>query len=159
MHLDEVTNIRIDSGVIPTTATFLQERGMLGCEGRVYWIGELQGQIPRVTRVVVPEQIARRTLLGVSVTVPQHANVQVARELKPFEYIVAKVHSHPREAYNSDTDKANPFLRHPGAISIIVPNFGHSGMDRLQNCAVCRFRNGDWVDLSKQEVQQFFSFM
>ena len=159
MRLDEITNIWIESGVIPATEGFLRERGKLGYEGRVYWVGELHKTTPKITRVIIPEQIAKKTLYGVSVTVPQHANVNVARELKPGEYIIAKVHSHPREAYNSDTDKANPFLRHPGAISIIVPNFGYSGMKQLQNCVVCMFRNGDWTDLSRDQIQKFFTFI
>jgi hypothetical protein len=155
---DIVTKIIVPDNIIPQTISFFQRQGQKGFEGRVYWVGCLNGTTARIIRVVVPEQIPKRTFWGVSVTVPQRANVKVSRELKPGEYIVAKVHSHPGRAYNSETDKANPFLRHSGAISIIVPNFGRNGMDQLCNCVVCRFENNYWRELSKMEIRSLFQF-
>lgn len=148
----------VPSGVIFDTTAFLRQAGQKNCEGRVYWLGKEENGAVRLTRIAIPQQVARRTIYGVSVTVPQSANIEIARDLKPGEYIVAKVHSHPNRAYNSDVDKANPFLRHDGSISIIVPNFGRAGMDKLCNCAVCVFTEGKWHDLTSEQVKCYFSF-
>lgn len=150
--------IIIYNQVIDDTIKFLRKQGLKGLEGRVYWVGTVKDAIPEVTKVIIPEQIARKSALGVSVTVTQQANLKVTRELKPGEFIIAKVHSHPGRAYNSLTDKENPFLRHEGAVSIIVPNFGRNGMNNLANCAVCIFQDGNWRDLSNIEIQSIFKF-
>lgn len=154
----KVMRITVPENIIPETVDFLQKQGQRGFEGRVYWIGIVNGATTRIIRVAIPEQIARKTLYGVSVTVPQQANVKIARELKLGEYIVAKVHSHPGRSYNSDVDRTNPFLRHAGSISIIVPNFGGNGMAQLSNCVVSRFENGAWRELTKPEVASLFQF-
>lgn len=158
MSSETVSKIVVLPSIIPSTIRFLREQGMKGLEGRVYWIGCRRGVTAHVNRIAIPEQIAVRTPFGVSVTVPQAANVKVARSLAEDEYIVAKVHSHPRRAYNSDTDKANPFLRHEGSVSIIVPDFARSGMNALANCAVCIFEAGRWVDLTRSQVAGLFTF-
>lgn len=148
----------IPSHVISETVDFLSKVGMKGYEGRVYWIGNADNSDVHISRIAIPEQIARKTFLGVNVTIPQSSNIKISRELKPGEYIVVKVHSHPRRAYNSDVDKDNPFLRHEGSISIIVPNYGRTGMNKLSNCVVAVFAGGQWNDLTPNEINEYFSF-
>jgi len=155
---DRVSKIIVPENIIPETISFFQRQGQNNFEGRAYWVGCLNGTTAQITRIIIPEQIPKKTLWGVSVTVPQQANIKVSRELKLGEYIVAKVHSHPGKAYNSDTDKANPFLRHSGSISIIVPNFGRFGMNQFYKCAVCRFEINQWRDLSEMEIKSLFLF-
>lgn len=150
--------IILEPEVIKNTLVFIRKQGANGFEARVYWIGvEESGNKIRIIRAEIPRQIPRRTVFGVSVTVPEQANVDLARKLKIGEYIAVKVHSHPRAAYNSDTDKTNPFLRHEGAFSIIVPDFGAKGMDIFSNCAVCYFTNGEWWDLTKNQIKELFT--
>lgn len=153
------TRIMVPSNIISDTTAYLVKQGQKGFEGRVYWVAQLAGGQAKVLRIAIPEQIPRRTLFGVSVTVPQNANVMITRGLNKGEYIAVKVHSHPDKAYNSETDKNNPFLRHEGAISIIVPNFGRYGMANLENCAVCIFTKGQWNDLTQNKVQSLFEFI
>jgi hypothetical protein len=151
-------SIYIPDSILPETVNFLRQQGKKGYEGRVYWIGKKEDTIIRITRADIPCQIPRRTAFGVSVTVTQQANIEVAKRLQSGEYIVAKIHSHPREAYHSKTDKENPFLRHEGAVSIVVPSFAKQGMGRLANCSVNIFSCGNWQELSQNDIQAFFCF-
>lgn len=158
MYNPFLEKISIASNIISETKAFLLQQGRKGFEGRVYWIGRRNGNAAQIMRIEIPEQIPEKTIFGVSVTVTQQANIKVARKLGDGEYIIAKVHSHPNRAYNSDTDKANPFLRHEGSISIIVANFARNGMENLSNCAVCLFKNGQWIDLGRSQVERLFTF-
>lgn len=139
------------------TTRFLQVVGKEGNEGRVYWLGEIESSLgARITEVFIPRQVARRSIFGVSVEVPQSAHLDLLEHLRPGLFTLAKVHSHPAKAYLSDTDDANPHFRHDGAFSIIVPDFARHGLDNFTDCAVFRFSNSEWRQLSPQDVEATF---
>lgn len=139
------------------TTRFLQAVGAEGNEGRVYWLGEIESSLrARITEAFIPKQIARRSIFGVSVEVPQSAHVDLLEHLGPGLFTLAKVHSHPGRAYLSDTDEENPHFRHDGAFSIIVPDFAQRGLDDLADCAVFRFSSREWRQLSSQDVEAAF---
>ena len=60
---------------------------------------------------------------------------------------VARIHSHPVEAFHSATDDANPALTHDGALSIVVPFFGLGLRHGLDSCAVYRLLGGRWIEI------------
>lgn len=98
-------------------------------------------------RLIVPEQRASRTRLGVSVEVTRAGQLQLAAALGSDELFVARIHSHPGEAFHSAADDANPVLTHVGALSIVVPYFGLGLRRGLDACAVLRYDGGRWCDL------------
>ncbi|MBR0598592.1 hypothetical protein [Sinanaerobacter chloroacetimidivorans] len=142
-----------------TTATeeFSRKKGKEGFEARVYWIGTRQfNNTASITRVFMPRQLARKTIFGVSVEIPEEGNLELIESLKKGELALVKLHTHPREAYLSETDIANPFFRHEGAISIVVPNFCRNPLSDLTGCSVNVFNNGQWCSLSKKQIITLF---
>ncbi|PTX14883.1 JAB domain-containing protein [Halanaerobium congolense] len=150
--------IVVRKNIIPETLDFLTKQGKKGLEGRVYWVGKEKNNKVHIKKVIIPKQIAKKTIWGVNVSVSRQANVDVTRSLKDNEFVVAKVHSHPKEAFISKTDAKNPFFRHQGAISIIVPHFGNRGMKDLLNCGVYIYDNNEWKELAKRQIKKLFSF-
>jgi len=128
--------------LIDEARTFFEERGISGLEGTAMI------KDGRQTKLVVPDQRAfRDDRERVSVEVTRPGQMQLARALDVDEMYVARIHSHPGDAYHSAADDSNPVLTHEGAISIVVPYFGLGLRLGLQTCAVLRRSNGVWCDL------------
>jgi len=101
------------------------------------------------TALVIPEQRPWRSPTGhVSVEVTRAGQLQLARALDGDELFVARIHSHPAEAFHSPADDANPVLTHEGALSIVVPFFGLGLRRGLEACAVLRREPTGWRDLT-----------
>jgi hypothetical protein len=83
----------------------------------------------------------------VSVEVTRRGQLQLATALRPDELYVARIHSHPGEAFHSRADDANPALSHVGALSVVVPYFGLGLRRGLAACAVLRFDGARWQPL------------
>jgi hypothetical protein len=72
------------------------------------------------------------------------------------EYLI-RVHSHPAEAFHSEADDANLVLSHEGAISIVVPNFGHRVPSDLSQAAVFQYAiKRGWRQLLPREIAARF---
>lgn len=121
-----------------------EDCGSRGVEGTAMLAGHPDTGI---TRCFIPEQIGRRTRFGVSVEVTEQGKLQLAGALQKHERWMARIHSHPGEAFHSDTDDENPGLTAEGALSIVVPFFGLGLRHGLEACAVFIYRDHCWVDL------------
>ena len=55
-----------------------------------------------------PDRRATRSTLGVSLEVTRRGQLQLATALGPDDLYVARIHSHPGEAFHSPADDANP---------------------------------------------------
>lgn len=122
---------------------FFEERGARGHEGTA-----MIKSGPRGPALVVPQQRPWRSVGGgVSVEVTRAGQIELAVALEPDELYVARIHSHPAEAFHSPADDANPVLTHEGALSIVVPFFGLGLRLGLDACAVLRREAGRWRSL------------
>ena len=122
-----------------------EDCGTRGLEGTAMLAGRPEVGI---TRCFVPDQIGRRTRFGVSVEVTEQGKLQLAGALRKHERWMARIHSHPGEAFHSDTDDDNPGLTAEGALSIVVPFFGLGLSRGLEACAIYVYRNGQWISVS-----------
>lgn len=130
--------------VLNQARAFFETCGAQGCEGTAM-IKDGGGDGPRLA---VPDQVPRRSPAGhVSVEVTRRGQLQLALALGPGELYVARIHSHPAEAFHSAADDANPALTHQGALSIVVPFFGLGLRRGLDACAVLVRRDTQWHDL------------
>lgn len=123
-----------------------EDCGTRGLEGTAMLAGRPEVGI---TRCFIPEQIGRRSRFGVSVEVTEQGKLQLAGALKKHERWMARIHSHPGEAFHSDTDDANPGLTAEGALSIVVPFFGLGLRRGLETCAIFVYRDHQWIPLSE----------
>lgn len=102
---------------------------------------------PNGVSAVVPDQVPQRVGRGVSVEVTRKGQMELALALAEDELYVARIHSHPYDAFHSAADDANPVLTHEGALSIVVPYFGLGLRRGLDACAVLRREGDQWRDL------------
>ena len=139
----DLDRLRLPVGVLEQAREWFEDRGTCGHEGTAMIVRGGDG-----VRLVVPDQHATRSGLGVSVEVTRRGQLQLASALKPDELYVARIHSHPGEAFHSPADDANPALSYVGALSIVVPYFGLGLRRGLRACAVLRFDGARWRPLS-----------
>lgn len=138
-----MTPIVISSNVLAEARTFFEERGTHGYEGTAMIA---MSTSTGATRLVIPEQKAGRApFCWVEVT--EAGKLALAVALGTDEWYVSRIHSHPKRAFHSPTDDANPAITHEGAVSIVVPNFGAGLAGGLDACAVLRRTGGRWIDL------------
>ena len=150
-------NYVIPQHVLDQTREFLRERGEHGVEGVVLWLGEIvDDETGAVLAAFVPEQIGRRSELGVSVEVTAEGLTRLISDLPAGVFVLIRVHSHPTDAYHSDLDDDNMLISHPNAISIVVPDYAHDPIT-LARCSIneLRHRQG-WVELDPADVRSRF---
>ena len=63
------------------------------------------------------------------------------------QVVGAQVHSHPADAYHSDTDDAYPVATLDGSLSIVLPYFGRDGWESGE-IAAYRLGQDGWEELS-----------
>jgi hypothetical protein len=133
--------------VLAAAQEFFTDRGSNGLEGTGLLACRPAADGWWVTgRFVAPDQDARRVNGGCWVQVTEAGKRQLAAGLQPGELYLARIHSHPGEAFHSATDDRNPALTFDGALSIVVPFFGLGLRRGLKSCAVFRLTAGQWRD-------------
>jgi hypothetical protein len=73
------------------------------------------------------------------------------------EVLAIQVHTHPTDAYHSDTDDTYPIVTQVGGLSIVVPDFGQLGTDG-PGIAVFRLRHLGWEQLSDLTIDELIEF-
>jgi len=120
--------------VLEDTEVWLRERGLLGLEAVVLWIGRvIDDELAEVLIAFRPHQVAYVSDDGCAVEVPQESLSSLITSLPAGVFVLARVHSHPTHAYHSPVDDQNMLISHNGAISIVVPDFARGDLD-LQQC-------------------------
>jgi hypothetical protein len=136
---------------------FLRQRGDKQVEGMLLWAGVPRTNDILLNRLIIPAQIARRSLLGVCVEMDANAHLTLTDTLEPRERLFVRVHSHPEHAYHSRTDDNNSVITHVGAISVVVPRFGIGVPNDLSSCAIFEYSQaGQWRKLDSKTVAAKF---
>jgi hypothetical protein len=152
--LAQVETVRVPRRCVEEAHSHLALVGRKGLEGFALWAGVHSGSTFHVRDTIIPEQTGLRTDLGVCVTVD-------GRELHRINVwlynhgltLVAQLHSHPTEAYHSDTDDTYPIATVTGSLSLVIQDFARPPFS-LRRCAVYRLLppNG-WVKLSPDAAE------
>lgn len=137
-----MTTLLLAADVLDEARHFFEERGAWGCEGTALIARHASGS----TRLVIPEQRAGSGS-GCWVEVTAAGKLALTVALGGEERYVARIHSHPAEAFHSPTDDRNPILTQQGALSIVVPYFGLGLRRGLAACAVLVRRGEQWIVL------------
>lgn len=148
----------LSDGLLERTRELLAGPGADGYEAVVVWVGRREPEQPIEALVAVrPGQIAYRGTDGCAVEVPPDALTALIATLPPDLSIVARVHTHPTEAYHSAVDDTNMLISHEGALSIVVPNFARAARLELRHCSVNELDHDlGWVELTSREVAERF---
>lgn len=147
--LSLLATVRTPLAVADATQRHLRASGRQGLEGMALWAGHVDGDQFRVSEVIVPQQQGHRTEHGLAVSVPgdelHRINIYLHRQgLR----LIAQIHSHPTEAYHSDTDDRYAIATALGSLSIVVPDFAVRPF-ALNDCAVFRLSKRPWWHGSK----------
>lgn len=152
--LEAITRFVIPAAVIEQTDSQLRAAGRDGVERFVLWSGVRERNTFVVRSAIVPRQTAYRLESGLCVRVEgdelHRLNVWL---FEHQEQLGVQVHSHPTEAYHSDTDDTYAIVTERGALSLVVPNFGREGV-RGEEVAWYRLSIDGWNELATDEVKR-----
>jgi len=145
--------------LVPVSATtetqrFLRAVGERGNEGLILWCGKVSGDVFEVGNILVPRQRAIRTTHGVCAIVDGSELHRINMELYESGLrMIAQVHSHPTDAFHSDTDDQHSIVNTVGCLSFVVPDFAARDF-ALRDCAIYRLgASGEWNELSTREAE------
>jgi hypothetical protein len=148
-----IARYRIPAPIVEASVCALRD----GSAGTREWVILWQGKIfdettAKVTRVHVPRQN----------TGPLHFNISIDERLRLLddvsaegEFILAQLHTHPRQAFHSEVDDRLAIPKHTGAISIVVADFGVGWNGDFLATSVNRHLGaGRWHELRPDEVRE-----
>jgi hypothetical protein len=146
---------RIPKRIIEETLGFLRSQGRRGHEGVILWPARLEENFCTVAECLIPRQITSRLMYRI----PDDEVFRI------IEYIAGKnlvipiqVHSHPREAFHSETDDERAFVQHTNGISIVVPDFGNIDLEQFFGMIVVYslVEGALWRELRHSEISDRF---
>jgi JAB domain-containing protein similar to deubiquitination enzymes len=148
-----IKRIIVPREAIAEAHAHLRRVGRAGFEGFALWAGVSAGQSFMVRQTVIPTQKGIKAEKGVCVRVESEELHRINVWLYEHRYtLIAQIHSHPTDAYHSETDDEYPIVTTLGGISIVVSDFAQRSFT-LEECAVYRLTQAEgWVELSAMEV-------
>jgi hypothetical protein len=144
-------SLRLTTDVLEGARACFEAAGVDGFEATALIAGHVDRRTWRGSRLFVPDQRASRSPCFVEVT--KAGKLQLAAALAPTERWVARIHSHPAEAFHSSVDDRNPFLTAEGSWSIVVPYFGLGLRGGIERCAIFRRVSGRWSEVDSVQVE------
>jgi len=147
----------VSAEILNQTRDVLRKFGEQGCEGLALWVGTLDGENALVQGIIVPEQTPIREETGVGYFVEGPVLFQVSKYLEKKQLrLIAQIHSHPTDAYHSETDDRYAIVTEDGGFSLVVPDFARAPL-KLDKCAVYRLDAGEWIELEDSQINAAFS--
>lgn len=152
-----VQRVHVPRTAVSQVVAHLRAVGHRGNEGLGFWVGEIDAKNPRVFHVreaLIPQQKAIRSREGVAVVVEADELHRIGVWLYEKGYqIMAQLHSHPGDAYHSDTDDDFSIATTAGSLSLVVADFARYPF-ALKHCAVFRLNaRGIWAQLFHEDVE------
>lgn len=149
----DVASVLVPHALALDAHSHLRTAGLQGLEGLALWAGVKDGHVFRVTHTVIPKQHGLRTSAGVSVSIgPDELHRLNVWLFENKLTLIAQLHSHPTDAYHSDTDDAFPIATTVGSLSLVIPDFARRPF-ALPDCAIYRLSaTAVWEKLSAWEV-------
>lgn len=156
--LEAITRFAVPSDIVEGTDKHLRVAGQRGAECFVLWSGIVSGATFHVRTMHVPQQTAYRFPEGICVRVegPELHRLNVWL-FQHGEQLGVQVHSHPTDAYHSETDDAYPIVTVRGALSIVVPDFARRGI-RGPGIACYRLGVSSWDEVPTQDYGRLIHF-
>jgi proteasome lid subunit RPN8/RPN11 len=147
-----INKVLIPHGCIEAAYEHMRKAGQRRVEGVALFAGKENGEVFQIERTIIPKQEAMSLeegwLYAVDGDELHKINVWLYENKMS---LMAQIHSHPSEAYHSQTDDAYPIVATVGGLSIVVPNFARGQVD-INKCAVYRLLpEMGWVELSEKE--------
>ena len=151
---ESIREFVVPADLCDATDRQLREAGRDGNERFVLWSGVVRDDRLLVRTSHSPRQIAYNSLAGglcvrVEAEELHRLNVWLYENA---ERLAIQVHSHPIEAFHSDTDDAYPMVTTLGGLSLVVPDFARYGV-RGPKTALHRLSTAGWERLSLTDAR------
>lgn len=109
---------------------FLGHAGEDRFEAVALFAGDVDGNIATIREVILPEQKSYKLESGLMYVVDGDELHRINVWLyKNRLRLIAQIHSHPEEAYHSETDDEFPIISTVGGLSIVIPFFARQKID------------------------------
>lgn len=140
--------------------SFLKEVGDKSFEAVALFAGNTEGNTALIKKVICPLQEGSRSKQGLLYTVEgeelHRINVWLYKnKLK----LIAQIHSHPNEAFHSETDDKFPIVCTFGGLSIVVPDFAQAPINYLDWMYYRLLPESNWKELSKSELKNLIKII
>jgi hypothetical protein len=147
MNLAQSRQFQTNDDILRDTERALRAAGKEGYELFVLWTGRLLGDTFTVEHCYVPKQRSIRMRSGVCVRVDADELHKLNCWLfEQSQTLGVQLHTHPYEAYHSETDDAYPIVTTLGGLSIVIPDFCRHGLV-TPKVAVYRLTEWGWEEL------------
>jgi hypothetical protein len=159
-HTD-IEELRVARSVVHDTMLMLRESGREGMEAIVLWAGTFSSATSfEVGLVIRPRQTAYRSSDGLLAAVDDDEIFRVNRAVSEHGMrLVAQLHTHPGDAYHSDTDDHHALVTACGGFSLVVPFFASGEFD-LGEVAVYRLEAGNtWRSLPLPDAERILQIV
>ncbi|MFL5348698.1 MAG: Mov34/MPN/PAD-1 family protein [Hyalangium sp.] len=154
--LATVEIVRLSRRVLVETVRALQNFGSEGNEGLVLWVGLIEDAVATIQGTLIPPQESIRSEEGVGYFVTTETLFSLNRFLSEKRLrLIAQIHSHPTEAYHSETDDRYAIVTTEGGFSLVVPYFARTA-HTLPEWAIYRLRNAQWLEIPVKDTQRIF---
>jgi hypothetical protein len=152
--LEEIKAFNVPRELVGATEDALREAGTKGYELFVLWSGRIVNNHFSVDHIYVPAQQSYRLEGGPCVQVLAPELDRLNRWLySEKQVLAAQVHTHPNEAYHSETDDSYPIVTVTGGLSVVVPHFCREEFGS-PGIAVFRLTRLGWEQQSKAVVDE-----
>lgn len=148
MTLKGVRKFLVAECTLHETMKAIRSAGRDGYELFVLWSGTLNGDTFTVAEVHIPQQTSYKLRGGLCVRVEGSELHRVNVWLYETRQVIGvQVHSHPGNAYHSETDDTYPIATIEGSLSIVLPHFGRDGWES-SGIAAYRLGKDGWTETS-----------
>lgn len=145
MTLETIRTFCVTQETVEHTDTALRDAGKNGHERFALWTGTTRGNLFSVDHLYVPDQRGYQFADGLCVRVGADAlhklNVWLYRN---HQILAVQIHTHPQDAYHSETDDTYPIVTILGGLSLVVPRFCREGL-LCDDLAVYRLGADGWT--------------
>lgn len=158
--LSSIETFQFNKAALEDAYLFLQDAGKERFEAVALLAGAVNGNIAIITDAILPRQTSYKLSSGLMYSVEgdelHRINVWLYKnKLK----LLAQIHSHPQEAYHSETDDEFPIVSTEGGLSIVVPNFARAKMDYL-TWAYYRLQSlKQWVEIDNKDFNKLIQIV
>ena len=147
MTLRGIRRFRVRASAIRETVEAIRSAGRESYELFVIWSGTSDCDVFTVAKVHIPDQVSYKLDAGLCVKIDGSELHRLNVWLYEAQQVIGvQVHSHPFDAYHSDTDNTYPVATLDGSLSIVLPYFGRDVWES-SDIAVYRLGRYGWVAL------------
>lgn len=152
MDYSEIRTINIPLTCALIAFQFMRSQGLKGLEGMALFVGRKEKAVFQVTESIIPLQQSIHGDLGLGYFVEDEELYRINKWLYEKKLsLISQIHSHPREAYHSNTDDEYALVTKVGGFSIVVPNFASDPIE-VDNWEVYQLQKGrQWARLDQHK--------